>query len=386
MSKEEIMVLDAEQIEARKAELKDELQTAETNEAMDAIKAENDLLEERMAQIKLEVEKRKADMAAVITGHGDIVEEVKDERKVTTMEVRNTPEYINAYAEYIKSGNDMECRKLTSENDTTPNGTGTVAVPEFVYDIVKTAWEREGIMSLVRKSYLRGNLKVQFEISGEAAVIHAEGDTAVSEENLVLGIVTLVPQSIKKWISISDEVYDLRGEEFLRYIYDELTYRIAKKAADTLIAKIEACGTVSTTTCPGVPKLKETSPAVGTVAKAMALLSDEAANPVVIMNKATWGVFKAAQYAASYPIDPFEGLPVIFNNTITAAAAATTGVTYAIVGDLGHGALANFPNGDGIDFKFDELSKKKEDLIEVLGREYVALGVVAPDAFVKITK
>ena len=386
MTKDEIMVLDAEQIEARKAELKDELEKAETNEAMDAIKAENDLLEERKAQIKLEVEKRKADMAAVIKGNGDVVEEVKDERKVTTMEVRNTPEYINAYAEYIKSGNDMECRKLTSENDTTPNGTGTVAVPEFVYDIVKTAWEREGIMSLVRKSYLRGNLKVQFEISGSDAVIHAEGDTAVAEETLVLGIVTLVPQSIKKWISISDEVYDLRGEEFLRYIYDELTYRIAKKAADTLIAKIEACGTVSTTTCPGVPKLQAASPALGTVAAAMSMLSDEAANPVIIMNKATWGTFKAVEYAGSFPVDPFEGLPVVFNNTVTAASAATTGVTYAIVGDLGHGALANFPNGDGIDFKFDELSKKKEDLIEVLGREYVALGVVAPDAFVKITK
>lgn len=386
MSKEEIMVLDAEQIEARKAELKEELTVAETNEAMDAIKAENDLLEERMAQIKLEVEQRKADMAAVITGHGDVIEEVKDERKVTTMEMRNTPEYINAYAEYIKSGNDMECRKLTSENDTTPNGTGTVAVPEFVYDIVKTAWEREGIMSLVRKSYLRGNLKVQFEISGSDAEIHAEGGAAVNEETLVLGIVTLVPQSIKKWISISDEVYDLRGEEFLRYIYDELTYRIAKKAADTLIAKIEACGTVSTTTCPGVPKLVAASPALGTVAAAMSMLSDEAANPVIIMNKATWGTFKAVEYAGSFPVDPFEGLPVVFNNTVTAASAATTGVTYAIVGDLGHGALANFPNGDGIDFKFDELSKKKEDLIEVLGREYVALGVVAPNAFVKITK
>ena len=386
MSKEEIMVLDAEQIEARKAELKVELEAAETDEAMDAIKAENDLLEERKAQIKLEVEQRKADMAAVIKGQGDVIEEVKDERKVTTMEMRNTPEYINAYAEYIKSGNDMECRKLTSENDTTPNGTGTVAVPEFVYDIVKTAWEREGIMSLVRKSYLRGNLKVQFEISGGEASIHAEGGEAVSEEALVLGIVTLVPQSIKKWISISDEVYDLRGEEFLRYIYDELTYRIAKKAADTLIGKIEACGTVSTTTCPGVPKLQAASPALGTVAAAMALLSDEAANPVVIMNKATWGAFKAVEYAGSYAVDPFEGLPVIFNNSIKSSAAATTGETYAIVGDLGHGALANFPNGDGIDFKFDELSKKKEDLIEVLGREYVALGVVAPNAFVKITK
>ena len=386
MEKEAIMGLDYEQLEARKAELVTELEAAETNEAMDSIQAEFDAIDERKAQIKLEVEKRKADMAAVIKGNGDVIEEVKDERKVNTMEMRNTPEYINAYAEYIKSGNDMECRKLTSENDTTPNGTGTVAVPEFVYDIVKTAWEREGIMSLVRKSYLRGNLKVQFEISGDLAVVHAEGAAAVNEENLVLGIVQLVPQSIKKWISISDEVYDLRGEAFLRYIYDELTYRIAKKAANELIAKIEACGTVSTTTCPGVPKLTAASPALGTVAAAMAMLSDEAANPVVIMNKATWGAFKAVEYAGSFPVDPFEGLPVIFNNTIKSSAAATTGETYAIVGDLGHGALANFPNGDGIDFKFDELSRKKEDLIEVLGREYVALGVVAPDAFVKITK
>lgn len=386
MTREEIMMLDAEQIDARSAELASEIEKAETNEAMDAIQSEMEAIEERKAAIRLEVEQRKADMAAVIKGQGDVIEEVKDERKVTTMEVRNTPEYINAYAEYIKSGNDMECRKLTSENDTTPNGTGTVAVPEFVYDIVKTAWEREGIMSLVRKSYLRGNLKVQFEISGDLAVVHAEGAAAVNEENLVLGIVQLVPQSIKKWISISDEVYDLRGEAFLRYIYDELTYRIAKKAANELIAKIEACGTVSTTTCPGVPKLTAASPALGTVAAAMAMLSDEAANPVVIMNKATWGAFKAVEYAGSFPVDPFEGLPVIFNNTIKSSAAATTGETYAIVGDLGHGALANFPNGDGIDFKFDELSRKKEDLIEVLGREYVALGVVAADAFVKITK
>ena len=386
MTREEIMMLDAEQIDARSAELASEIEKAETNEAMDAIQSEMEAIEDRKAQIKLEVEQRKADMAAVIKGQGDVIEEVKDERKVTTMEVRNTPEYINAYAEYIKSGNDMECRKLTSENDTTPNGTGTVAVPEFVYDIVKTAWEREGIMSLVRKSYLKGNLKVQFEISGDLAVVHEEGAAAVNEENLVLGVVTLVPKSIKKWISISDEVYDLRGEAFLRYIYDELTYRIAKKAANEMVAKIEACGTVSTTTCPGVPKLKAASPALGTVAAAMALLSDEAANPVIIMNKATWGAFKAVEYAGSFPVDPFEGLPVIFNNTVKSSAAATTGETYAIVGDLGHGALANFPNGEGIDFKFDELSQKKADLIEVLGRQYVGLGVVAPDAFVKITK
>jgi len=385
MTRDEIMALDIEQIEARSAELATELESIETSEAMDAVQAELEAIEERRAQIKLEIEQRKADVAAVIKGQGAVIDKV-EERKHDEMEFRNTKEYIDAYAEYLKSGDDKECRKLTTENDTTPNGTGTVAVPEFVYDIVKTAWEREGIMSLVRKSYLKGNLKVQFEISGSDSAIHAEGDTAVSEETLVLGIVELVPQSIKKWVSISDEAYDLRGEAFIRYIYDELTYRIAKKAADTLIAKIEACGTASTTTCPGVPKLTAATPAVGTVAAAMALLSDEAANPVVIMNKATWGAFKAAEYAGSFPIDPFEGLPVIFNNTIKSSAVATTGETYAIVGDLGHGALANFPNGEGIDFKFDEFSRKKEDLIEVLGREYVGLGVVAPNAFVKIVK
>ncbi len=118
----------------------------------------------------------------------------------------------------------------------------------------------------------------------------------------------------------------------------------------------------------------------------MGQLSDEAANPVVMMNKATWSQFKAAQYAGSFDVDPFEGLPVVFNNTITAFTAATTGVTYAIVGDLEQGALFNFPNGEGIDFKVDDLSQAEYDLVRIIGREFVGIGVVAPNAFVKIVK
>ena len=384
MTREQIMELGIEEIETRAAEILEELKDADAA-GIETLNSEIEAIEERKAQIKIEIEQRKADLAAVVKGAGEVVEKI-EERKVNNMEVRDSKEYIEAFAEYIKTGNDIECRKLTSTNDTTPNGTGSVPVPTLVYDIVKTAWEKEGIMALVRKSYLKGNLKVGFEIDGGEASIHAEGAAAVNEENLVLGIVELIPQSIKKWISISDEVYDLRGEAFLQYIYDELAYRIAKKAADTLIAKIEACGTVSTTTCPGVPELSVAAVGAGTIAAAMAMLSDEAANPVVIMNKATWGAFKAAQYAAAVPIDVFEGLQVIHNNTMKAAAAASTGDTIAIVGDLGHGALANFPAGEGITFKFDELSRKKEDLVEVLGRQFVALGVVAPDAFVKITQ
>lgn len=377
MTREEIMALDLEQVEARAQELTSEIESAES---MDAINEEITALEERKAQIAVEIEERKKDIEAVVQSTVEPVETF-EERNEEIMEVRNTPEYIDAYAEYVKSGDPKECRTLLTENVS-----GTVAVPEFVYDIVKTAWQREGIMSLVRKSYLRGNLKVSFEISGSDATLHTEAaNSAVSEEELVLGVVTLTPISIKKWIGISDEVYDMRGEAFLRYIYDELTYRIAKKAADTLIAKIEACVSASTTTCPGVPILSANA-AIGNVAAAMAMLSDEAANPVVMMNKATWGTFKALQYSGNFDIDPFEGLPVVFNNTIAAYSAATTGVTYAIVGDLGQGAIANFPNGEGIDIKFDDLTKMEYDIIRILGREYVALGVVAPDAFVKMQK
>lgn len=375
----EINEMNMEQIEVRKAEIRELLKTEDCD--VDDIGKEVDALEARAAEIRTDVEQRKAVAAKVASGAGITIEKV-EERKMTEIEVRNTPAYINAYAEYIKSGDDAECRALLTEN---VSG-GTVPVPEFVYDIVKTAWEKEGVMSRVRKSYLKGNLKVGFEISSTGAVKHTEGAAAVSEENLTLGIVTLIPASIKKWISVSDEVIDMRGEEFLRYVYDELAYQIAKKAADDLVANIEATTTAGSSTSPKQANLTANTISVGTIAQALALLSDEAANPVVIMNKATWGAFKAAQYANGYAVDIFEGLPVVFNNTVEAFATATTGVTYAIVGDLGHGALANFPNGEEIKFNYDDKTLATQDLVRIIGREFVAAGVVAPNAFVKIKK
>lgn len=381
----ELKEMSIEELEARRAEIAQEVD----KEGVDL-----DALENEIRSIKEELETRKnaeakkAEIrAAVSSGEGKVIETIKEEkRKMPTYEeVRNSAEYIDAYAEYIKTGNDTECRNMLTTVDAS-NGSASIAIPTFVYDITKTAWEREGIIARVRKSYLKGNIKVGFEISGSDAVIHAEGGEAVSVEDLVIGTVTLTPQSIKKVVQLSDEVYDMRGEAFLRYIYDELTYRIAKKAADTLVAKIMACGTVSTTTCPGVPKVTATSASLGTVASAIAALSDEASNPVIMMNKLTWGAFKALQAAGNYGYDPFEGLTVLFNNTITAYEAATTGVAYMIVGDLEQGALINYPDGDGIEFKFDDLTLKKQDLIEVLGRQYAAIGVVAPNAFVKVCK
>lgn len=374
----EINEMNMEQVEERLAQIRTEIDGE--NADIEALNAEVDSLIERQSAIRAEAEEKRGlldKVAKMQTTPIDKIEERKPEME--QVEIRNTKAYIDAFAEYVKSGDSTECRALLSENATN----GTVAVPEFVYDVIKTAWNREGVMSLVRKSYLRGNLKVGFEISASGATVHQEGQ-AVNEETLVLGIVELVPSAIKKWISISDEALDMTGETYLRYIYEELTYKIAQKAADELIAKIEAAGTASTTTAVGVPVVTSTTISVGLIAEALGKLSDEAANPVVIMNKATWSAFKAAQYANQFNVDPFEGLQVVFNNSITAFSAATTGVTYAIVGDLGHGAIANFPNGEDINIKRDDLTLAASDMVRFIGREYVALGIVAPNAFVKI--
>lgn len=382
MTREQIMTLGMEEVEARKAEVLAELNAVSETAALEAFDEETKAIEERLAQLRAEIETRKADMAAVASGSGatKTIEKVEEKKTMTNMEIRKSAEYTNAWANYIKTGDDSECRALLTENVS-----GSVPISAYAEDRVRTAWNKEGIMSRVRKTYLKGNVKIGFEVSAGDATLHTEAsNSAVSEESLVLGVVNLVPTSIKKWISISDEVYDMKGSAFLDYIYDELTYRIAKKAADQLIAGIEACGTISTTGAPGVPKITSTTINVGLVAQAMAQLSDEAANPVVIMNKATWGVFKTAQANNGYNYDPFEGLPVVFNDSITAFSAATTGVTYAIVGDLGLGAQANFPNGDDIEIKFDDKTLMEKDLIRILGREYVGLGIVTPKAFCKI--
>lgn len=372
-----------EELEARKAEIATECE---------AEGADVDALLEEARGIKAELEARKATAekqaeirAAVAAGAGEVVNTTpKEEKKETVMdlnEIRKSHEYNVAYANYIKSNDASECRALLSENATN----GTVPVPTYVEGRVRQAWEKDAIARRVKKTYLRGNLKVGFEISSTGATIHQEG-VAVNEETLVLGVVELVPQSIKKWISISDEALDLAGEEFLDYIYDELTYRIAKKAVDELLAQISALSTTATTTAVNVGVITATAASVGLVAQALAQISDQAApeNTLVVMNKLTWGAFKAAQAANGYNYDPFEGHEVAFNNSLPALSAASTGDTWMIVGDFNEGAQFNFPNGDEIRFKYDDLSAATSDLVKIIGREFVGIGVVAPMAFCRV--
>ena len=377
-----------EELEARQAEIagenRDEMTTDEIEaraDEMEAIKAE---LETRRQKAAEEAEARKA----VENGAGETKEETKEENKMTLEELRGSAEYVDAYAKYLKSAirgeaDDSEVRSLLTTNATA--ATGYVPVPTLVDDVVRHAWENEEILSRVRKTYFTGNVKVAFELSADPAYIHSEGSTAPTEEALTLGIVEIKPENIKKWITISDEMMDLAGEGFVRYVYEELAYQVMKKLSYEVVGDIaNAAYTTNQSNAVGIPKVKK-DPGILTIATAAANLSDEAGNLVVIMNPLTKVAFLEAYAAGNFAVDPFAGLTVLFSGALPAITTASENDTYAIVGDLS-AEQVNFPAGEGLKLINDPYSLAEKDLLKIVGRVYAGHAVTAPGRLVRLTK
>ena len=220
MTSEEIITRMGE-IEQRAAEIEANLDNPEAdldalNEEARQLVTEKAKLETQLEELRAEAEKAEEERKAVAEGAGEKTEKHEEEKTMDLKEIRSSVEYMNAFANYIKTGKDEECRALLSTNAA---NNGQIPVPVLVDDIIRTAWENNTILSRVRKTYFRGNLKVAFERSADPAYVHGEGTTAVTEEDLSIGIVELKPENIKKWIRLSDEAVAMGGEAFVRYVY-----------------------------------------------------------------------------------------------------------------------------------------------------------------------
>ena len=378
----EVREMSIEQLEERKAAIAVEV---------DSEGADLDALESEVRSIKEELERRAAEEAqkveirkAVAEGAGKPVENIikVEEKPMTIEEIRSSAEYINAFADYIKTNDDKECRKLLSTN--AGSGAAYVPVPVLVDDIIRHAWDDEPLLARVRKTNFRGNLKVAFESAADGAYVHSEGTTADTEESLTICIVTMTPANIKKWITISDEAITMGGESFVRYIYNELAHQIVKKLAALVVNDIATASVSHSSSAVGVPAITA-APGVVTLANAAAYLCDEASNPCVIMNRLTETAFLAAYAAGNFGVDPFAGFTKIYSSQLPAYGTASDNAVYAIVGDL-DGAQVNYPEGEGIAIKYDDLSLAEQDLVKIVGRQYAAHAVTAPGRFCNIKK
>lgn len=360
-----------DQLMERRAAIAVELDAPEAD--LDALEAEVRGINEELENRRNAEAKRTEIRAAVAAGKGETTKTFEEKKRMTLTELRSSKEYINAYANYVKTENDTELRALLSENVESPL-VGSVPVPTFVEGIIADALRESRIMSRVRKTYARGNVKVGFELNAPIAEAHDEGSGAQTEENLQLGIVTLVPATLKKWVSISDEALDsMSGEEYLRYLYNEIARKIVKAEEKMVVDAILAAPQTATATAPAVAKLTITSKGIADFINARALLTSEAGDLAIIMTPADYAAYKALALGGSFAFDPFEGIEVLFSDY----------ATMPIIGDLA-GVLANYPAGDAVQFKYDDRTLMTSDLVRVLGRKPVAIGVVGNKYFAKI--
>lgn len=375
-----------DEIEARKAEIRGllagdttELDIAALTEEVRSLNEEAKNIEERNAA---EAALRTAVTPAVVA---EIKNEKKEERKVMNdIEIRSSNEYAQAFLTALKTGDETEARALLSAG---VSG-GQIPVPTMLENEIKTAWEEHQLMSLVKHSFFKGNVRVGFELTATGAEVHVEGTEAPDEEVITLGVVEIKNANIKKWITVSDEALEGTTVDTMGYLYKEIAHKIVEKAEEILVGKITASPAAATATAAGVPQLTANAIAADTLVKAVALLSGQARNLHLVMNRQTYPAFVAIALAANYAIDVFDGLKdrIVFTDKLPAFSAASAGNVYAIVGDFGYGAQANFPNGDGIVLKVDDMSLAEKDLVKIVGRQYVGMAVVADKAFVNIKK
>lgn len=371
----EIENMNHAEVEARMETLAAEIETADSMEKLAELRAEAEALNARNVAI---IEERKAEerKAAEIANSANVtvidsINEVKN-----NMEIRNTPEYLAAFKRGIMKRDMAECRSLLTENATD----GTVALPDFVAEMVAAAWNDDEIMSRVRRTYFKGNYTQMFEISSDGAVVHAEGDVAPEEEKLVLGKVVIVAETLKKWLGISTETIDSTPRQFIEFIYDEFRYKIVELAGDKVCTAIVTNANDISGTVPAVQKLRVDLDAT-TIIGAEAYLSGSV-RPVAIMTRGTYAMFKAVQVGNGDNVgDVFDGMPVVFVSENVLKNYANGGSDpYLIVGDLS-GVVCNFPAGDDVKFIYDEFTLAPEDVVRIVGRLMMGCAVVRPHAF-----
>lgn len=353
---------------------------------IDALTAETEQLIARKAEL---IAERTAAEQEILNGAGETISthqenETMEENKIT----RDSQEYVEAYGEYKRTGDDTIVRTLLKSENVEY---GTVAVPTIVEDAIEKAWAADEILNKVRATNYKGNLEVNFYISGDAAQIHSEGGDAISDEELNLGSRTLVPFAVKKNLPVTRQALKLRGAAFLDFLKDEVYDAIVYKAGGELLNDIISSPSTSTSSAPAVPVVTTDSDAtdplgLSLLVEAQGLLSARARSKVWIMNPQTKAYCKALAIANNYAIDPFDGIPVIEDDRLPAYTSADAGDTYIILGDLNYGARANFPDGRDVEIIVDKITSKKSNIVDIFGELFLSLGVVQQNAFVKIAK
>ena len=309
-------------------------------------------------------------------------------------DIYDTPEYRQAWVDAIRTGDETKVRAMTT-------GTTNVPVPTIWQNYVETAWYNYGKFSrLVNKTYIQGYLSIPFESAADGAVIHDENGDMPAEETITLGLIELKPAMIKKWISMTDELMAMTADDFMRYLADELVYRVVLKLDNGIInGAVDSNGK-------GVVGIANNANTLTAASGALSFNVINAGiadlvtfdNLTVAMNPKTFfdgfmgltdlqqrPIYQIATDNTGKPQYYVNGIRVEFTQALPAYSAASAGDVWAIAGDF-RGYRLNLPEGEMVRTLFDPYTLAREDKAIMVGRLYAAGNVARLKHFVQFKK
>lgn len=321
------------------------------------------------------------------------VETEKVEARNEKTPIESTPAYAEAWKRSIITGDDKEVRALATTTDNVP-------IPTIMQGYVETAWEKYGKFSrLVSNVSIKGYMSIPVEATATGAVWHAEGTSAPNEEALTFGEILLQPKMIKKWITTTDELEALAPEEFMRYLADELVYRVVLELDEAIIRGNGDANGKGVVGIIGNANTVQVTQELGfnsiNVAVAELATFD---NLVVAMNPRTFfnnimglvdtterPIYQIAADNTGKPQYYINGLRVEFTNAIAAYDSVAAGGAWAVVGDF-KGYKLNRPEGEAVKLIHDPFSLAEQDKQKYVARLFAAGNVTRLKHFAQLNK
>ena len=393
-----------EEFESADTDKRDELleEVEALTEEADKIDEEVKDLEEQRSTLKAQEERMSLAKSLSKTS----IEERKDQIKVENTNVLSTHEYAQMYADMIRGKVDeKEVRSFIEMRDDEKvlglsTATTNVPIPTIMQGYVETAWAKYGKFSrIVGESFEPAYLKIPVETAADGAVWHTESGDPPTEESITLGQILLAPKTIKKWISLTTELLAMAAEDFLRYVADELVYRIILALDEAIINRTDlnsegVIGIVGNALTENVNADLDFNVINSAVAELVVFddltiamnpktfftnfmgLTDQVGNPI----------FRVVHDNENRPAYYLSGYRVEFTQALPAYDEASNGEAYAVVGNFSRGYRLNYPQGRNVITITDPYTKAPEDLVRMIGRLYVAGNVVKPKHFAALLK
>lgn len=412
----EMAIAEIEKVQTRKAELEASMSEkrsafdeadVETRDSLltevEEMKKEYDSLDGKIAELEETRDKFKEQEERM-----SLMENVKNV-EVKKTDYRSTPEYADVWKRYVLTDDDREIRAFTTAvSADTGVSNGGVLVPTIMQQYVETAWESNEILNRVSISNIAGYFAVPLEVEADPAQWHTENGDPVTEEDVVLADIMLKPKMIKKFISWTDELEAMTSDEFMRYIRDEVVYRVLRLLASAIISgTLDASGngvlgiindTYNASTNVKGAQVVKGALTFNSVNKAIATLSTFD-NLAVAMHQATFfdsimgmtdlqgrPIFQIATDNAGKPRYFVNGIPVIFDNDLPAysTAALTDDTAYAVVGNF-RGYKLNLPEGRNVITLLDPYTLATADKKRLVARIFAAGAITRIGHFAVLT-